>query len=297
MPDMTPANDTAVFHICLRAALERARADGAYVAESLAHEGFIHLSRAHQVLPTVRAYFAGVTDLVVLVIDPTRLTAPLRYEPPAPLPSHLPKPPSEELYPHCYGPLDLAAIVDAVEVAHFTGAPVHADTMAVLRRHAFERLPVEGTLYRSTWRSSREDAQGAPVGTAMIGLYTDSPRSVSLFHRLAHDEVWHAYGGDPFVLHLLHPDGRTSTVTMHADATDGEVVQCVVPAGTWQAGELVPGGRFALFGCTMAPGFTGGCFEAGRRHALRERYPGAAATIERLSLAHGDVRMPDGFAS
>lgn len=294
---MTPDNDTAVFHICPRAALERARADGAYVAESLAHEGFIHLSRAHQVLPTVRAYFAGVTDLVVLVIDPTRLTAPLRYEPPAPLPSHAPKPPSEELYPHCYGPLDLAAIVDAVEVTHFTGAPVHADTMAVLRRHAFERLPVEGTLYRSTWRSSREDAQGAPAGTAMIGLYAESPRSVSLFHRLTHDEVWHAYGGDPFVLHLLHPDGRTSTVAMHANATDGEAVQCVVPAGTWQAGELVPGGRYALFGCTMAPGFTGGCFEAGRRDALRERYPDAAATIERLSLAHGDVRMPDGFAS
>ncbi|MCZ8205781.1 DUF952 domain-containing protein [Gemmatimonas sp.] len=294
---MTIASDRAVFHICSRTALQHARAAGVYRADSLQHEGFIHLSQAHQVLPTVQAYFAGVPDLVVLVIDPTRLTSPLRYEPPAPLPSHAPKPPSDDLYPHCYGPLDLAAIVDAVEVAHFTGAPVHADTMAVLRRYAFERLPVEGTLFRSSWRSSRDDAQGAPAGTAMIGLYTDSPRSVSLFHRLAHDEVWHAYGGDPFVLHLLYADGRTDTVTMHANAGDDALVQYVVPAGTWQAGELVPGGRYALFGCTMAPGFTGACFEAGRLDDLRERYPAAAATIERLALAHGDTRMPADFAT
>ena len=103
--------------------------------------------------------------------------------------------------------------------------------------------------------------------------------------------------GDPFALHLLHPDGRASTVTLHANAADGVLVQCVVPAGTWQAGELVPGGRYALFGCTMAPGFTGSCFEAGLRDDLRERYPAAAATIERLALAHGDTRMPEGFAS
>jgi len=118
---MTFSPDNAVFHICSRQAFNDARVRGGYHAESLAHEGFIHLSRAHQVVPTAQAYYAGVRDLVVLVIDPTQLTVPLRYEPPAPLPSNTPKPASSELYPHCYGPIDIAAIVDVLELAHFMG--------------------------------------------------------------------------------------------------------------------------------------------------------------------------------
>jgi hypothetical protein len=66
---MTTPPEIAVFHICTRQALDDARRHGVYQADSLRHEGFIHLSRAHQVLPTARAYFAGVPDLVLLVID------------------------------------------------------------------------------------------------------------------------------------------------------------------------------------------------------------------------------------
>ena len=118
---MTIPNDHAVFHICSREAIALARVTGEYRADSLDREGFIHLSRAHQVLPTAAAYFAGLPDLVVLVIDPTLLTAALVYEPPAPLPTALPKADATgELYPHCYGPLDLAAIVDVIELAEFS---------------------------------------------------------------------------------------------------------------------------------------------------------------------------------
>ncbi len=292
----TPA-DCAVFHLCTRQAVDEARAIGTYRAPSLDSEGFIHLSRAHQVLPTAAAYFAGVPELVVLVIDPTLLAAPLVYEPPAPLPTDAPKPPSDALYPHCYGPIDVAAIVDVIDAGQFTGTAVHPDTMAMLRRYRFDRLPVEGTLYRSTWRSHAVLPSGAPVGTAMIGLYTDSPTSVSMFHRLTHDEVWHAYGGDPFVLHLLHADGRVEDVVLGQDVVRDSHAQYVVPAGTWQAGSLIAGGRYALFGCTMAPGFTGASFEAGRSAELLARYPAAAAAIARFGVAESSTHMPDGFAS
>lgn len=106
--------ESIVYHICTRAALDAARVTGLYRPASLEHEGFVHLSQAHQVLPTARAYFGGVPDLVVLAIDGSRLTAPLVYEAPAPLASNTPKPASGDLYPHCYGPIDLAAIVDVI---------------------------------------------------------------------------------------------------------------------------------------------------------------------------------------
>ena len=71
--------------------------------------------------PTAHAYFAGVPDVVVLVIDPTLLTSPLVYEPPAPLPSDTPKTDEPgELYPHCYGPIDMTAIVDVMELDSWT---------------------------------------------------------------------------------------------------------------------------------------------------------------------------------
>ena len=37
------------------------------------------------------------------------------------------------------------------------------------------------------------------------------------------------------------------------DPLAGHDVQHVVPAGTWQAGEVVPGGAWSFFGVTMAP--------------------------------------------
>jgi uncharacterized protein (DUF952 family) len=111
----------AVYHLCTRAALEAARAAGVYRAATLDTEGFIHLSQAHQVGPTARAYFANVPEVVVLVIDPARLSSPLVYEAPAPLASATPKAAElGALYPHCYGPIDLDAIVGVREVDAFS---------------------------------------------------------------------------------------------------------------------------------------------------------------------------------
>jgi predicted cupin superfamily sugar epimerase len=157
-------------------------------------------------------------------------------------------------------------------------------------------LPVEGTLYASSWRSTGDTAAGGPEGTAILGLYVDEPPSRSLFHRLTFDEVWHFYGGDPLRLVLLHPDGSDEEIVMGSKPLDGQRVQTVVPAGTWQAGELVAGGRWALFGCTMAPGFVGSCFEGGRREPLLASHPQRADDITRLALSHDhSATLPDGF--
>jgi predicted cupin superfamily sugar epimerase len=174
---------------------------------------------------------------------------------------------------------------------------MHPDTEAIIKHYHLERLPVEGTLFSNTYRSGLEHPDGSPVCTAMIGLYSDEPHSVSCFHRLTCDEIWHFYSGDPLVLVLLHQDGSSEEVTMGTDFKAGERVQFVIHAGVWQGGYLKKGGRYALFGCTCAPGFTSASFKAGRAEALTAQYPERAADIERLNSRIEETRMPDEFAT
>jgi predicted cupin superfamily sugar epimerase len=154
---------------------------------------------------------------------------------------------------------------------------VEPEVRALIERYNLRPLPVEGTLFAETHRSE--------ASTAIVALYAADPPSRSNFHVLTHDEVWHAYAGDPFRLILLHPDGSSEDVVMGPDVAAGQQVQFTVPAGTWQAGELVPGGRYALFGCTMAPGFTPDCFRASPAGPLIARWPAREADIWRLAIA------------
>ena len=178
----------------------------------------------------------------------------------------------------------------------FKPGEIHPDTEKIIRHYQFEKLPVEGTLFKSTYCSSMETGGGTPAGTAMIGLYCENPLSVSCFHRLPYDEIWHVYGGDPFKLILLYPDGSSEEILLGCDPLKGQRVQFVVPANTWQAGSIISGGRYALFGCTMAPGFTGEDFEAAISEDLIKQYPDRFEDIIRLSVNGHKTRMPEGFA-
>jgi predicted cupin superfamily sugar epimerase len=167
---------------------------------------------------------------------------------------------------------------------------------ALIDHFHFTPLPAEGTLFASTWRSSQEFADGSPVGTAMIGMYCIDPLSQSFFHRLPVDETWHFYGGDPLRLVLLAPDGSSRDIIMGSDPLNGEHMQFVVPSGVWQAGQIVPGGKYSLFGCTLAPGFTGSMYEGGLREELLKNFPDRKDDILRSTAKNAETRMPEGFA-
>jgi predicted cupin superfamily sugar epimerase len=171
------------------------------------------------------------------------------------------------------------------------------EVKAIIQHYKLEPLPVEGTLFTSTYRSVQELEGGRPCGTAIIALYCNEPRSQSLFHRLAEDEIWHFYAGDPLRLVLLYPDGSSRDVIMGSDPLRDQHVQFVIPAGVWQAGHVLEGGQYSLFGCTMAPGFTDAIFEGGTREALVSQYPERADDIDRLGCAGSETRMPRGFAT
>jgi uncharacterized protein (DUF952 family) len=92
-----------IFHITSEQAWADAKTRGSYTADSLASEGFIHCSGAHQVAWVANQRFRGRSDLVLLHIDPARLEAPVRYE-------NLEG--GRELFPHVYGPVPVSAVVD-----------------------------------------------------------------------------------------------------------------------------------------------------------------------------------------
>jgi uncharacterized protein (DUF952 family) len=97
----------AIFHITSRTSWSAAQKDGAYTADSLTGQGFIHCSKAEQILRVANDFYKGQRGLVILVINPARLTAEIRWEPGTDL--------ATELFPHVYGPINLEAVTDVVD--------------------------------------------------------------------------------------------------------------------------------------------------------------------------------------
>ena len=97
-----------LYHLALAADWQQARQLGEYRistrGQSLEQVGFIHASYADQLKGTHQRFYADVSDLRLLVIDPTRLAAHgIAVRPEA-------APGSGELFPHLYGPLPLDAV-------------------------------------------------------------------------------------------------------------------------------------------------------------------------------------------
>jgi uncharacterized protein (DUF952 family) len=96
---------SVLVHICTAEDWRSAENLGEHRPESLHDAGFIHLSTPEQVhLPANRLY-AGRGDLVLLRIDPARLTSEVRWEP------GVASDPDSMVFPHLYGPLPAAAVI------------------------------------------------------------------------------------------------------------------------------------------------------------------------------------------
>ena len=113
----------------------------------------------------------------------------------------------------------------------------------------------EGGYFREVFRSAHKvqplDERSARVALTMIYFLLVKAQH-GRWHRVASDEAWHFYEGDPLEVYwidcrdVVHQEvlgtGPSSTHSM-----------CVVPAGCWQAAR--PLGEYSFLGCTVAPGF------------------------------------------
>ena len=119
------------------------------------------------------------------------------------------------------------------------------------------------------------------TGTAIY--YLLEPGTFSEMHRLKSDEVFHFYAGDAVAMLQLTADGRGERVVIGNDLVRGERPQVVVGRGVWQGSRLVAGGRWALLGCTVSPGFEFEDYEAGERVELCQGWPQFAEEIAALT--------------
>ncbi len=97
-----------IYHLALADEWRDAKARGVYErstrGQSLQEVGFIHASGSHQVEATYGRFYADAPEVLLLSIDPRRLSAPLLWEP---------APDSGECFPHIHGPLPLEAVLAA----------------------------------------------------------------------------------------------------------------------------------------------------------------------------------------
>jgi uncharacterized protein len=163
---------------------------------------------------------------------------------------------------------------------------------ALIETLGLEPLPGEGGYFRRSHVADETLAADAlperygrakPISTAIYYLLSDAPESFSAMHRLPTDEIYHFYLGDPVEMLTLGPDAESGRLVLGQDLAAGQRVQLTVPRCVWQGSRLIAGGRVALLGTTMAPGYDPEDMELGEREALTAAYPGRRELIRALT--------------
>ena len=153
----------------------------------------------------------------------------------------------------------------------------------------------EGGFFASVYQSSiiipnkdlkgfDESPHGRPICSA-IYYFLETP-GCSVMHRVTGDMLYHFYAGDPVQMLQLHPQGskvRTDVSVFGGHLALLQEPMKVIPGGTWLGSRLMPGGKWALMGVSMAPGFDPVDYSIGKRSELTRQYPEQKDLIEQLT--------------
>jgi predicted cupin superfamily sugar epimerase len=171
----------------------------------------------------------------------------------------------------------------------------------IIEHFHLQPLPVEGGLFIQTYLAEEMiPAEGLPgrypaeprsFGSAILYLFTPNPDSFSALHWVPTDEIYHFYLGDPVEMLLLFPNGTSRRILLGQDIQAGQHVQFMAPRGVIQGSHLLPGGRFALIGTTMAPAFDESDYHGGIREQLQASYPQEKDLIATLTRPGQPLEM------
>jgi predicted cupin superfamily sugar epimerase len=160
----------------------------------------------------------------------------------------------------------------------------------IIQKLGLAPLQGEGGLYKETYRSKiMLDAHALGIaksgqrhaGTAIYYMVTEN--DFSALHRLKGDEVFHFYAGDAVEMVQIAQDGSLKRIVLGSDILADQTFQAIAPSGVWQGTRLAKGGKWALLGTTMSPGFDFADFELGKRKHLIEQFPTHAEAIKRFT--------------
>jgi uncharacterized protein len=149
---------------------------------------------------------------------------------------------------------------------------------------------IEGGAYTRTYCSGLTIAEThlppgfhgpRPASTAIYFLLKKD--QFSAMHRIASDELWHFYYGDPLMVYEIDPTGNLTEHLLGNNPENNGHFQCVVKAGSWFGSKTKDGGEYSLVGCTVSPGFDFADFELGKRNALLQLYPQHHTIIQTLT--------------
>ncbi|MCP8463233.1 cupin domain-containing protein [Pseudomonas sp. ZM23] len=108
----------------------------------------------------------------------------------------------------------------------------------------------EGGFYRRVFESALADANGRQQSSAIFFLLPGG--TVSRWHRVDADELWHYHEGGPLELLVAQTPDAVRRELLGAVA-EGSLPQRAVPAHAWQAARCL--GDYVLVGCTVSPAF------------------------------------------
>ncbi|WP_373530690.1 DUF952 domain-containing protein [Nostoc sp.] len=94
-----------IFHITQRQQWEQAKDLDSYRGDTLDTEGFIHCSKATQIVKVANRFFYNQKELVLIFIDSDQVQAEIRYE----------EAEIGELFPHVYGELNIDAVYQVID--------------------------------------------------------------------------------------------------------------------------------------------------------------------------------------
>jgi len=159
-------------------------------------------------------------------------------------------------------------------------------------------LPNEGGYYRQTWVSDfildgsnviSRYGEKKLAGTAIYFLLVDSYDGFSALHTLPTTEIYHFYLGDPVQLSLFYENGSVKNIIMGQDILSNELPQFTVPPSVVQGSALVSGGKWALLGTTIAPGYSDNDFNLAFRTVMLKKYPKHQELIISLTREKQDL--------
>ena len=184
-------------------------------------------------------------------------------------------------------------------MAHAEG--ISDEAQGLIDRFQLQAHP-EGGFYARTYTSAAKvpgsvlsSRHGGDRETSTMIYFLLPKGHVSHLHRIASDESWHHYAGDPLLVlecndvqggsvvsaTALGPPSAcvqgvsSGSPSVAAQPSDGqEVVHCtpqhVVPGGRWFGACLPEGASYAFVGCCVAPGFHFDDFELATGAAVQD---------------------------